>query len=211
MNIHMTVPMMLAAITSTAMAGVTYDAQNRYVRAEAFTATGNPSDQISSPDFAIFDASINRDFDSINAYATQTSELTANGISMAGTAFGSFGSGGDIAGIGHSYLEVHFTLSQATDFTLNFTADGNAGNYDLDLGAYSAAGSFNTFSIYTPSGTLDAGSYSIIIDFRRDPFEHNGTFETEGQISFDLAFVPAPATPAMLAIGILATARRRRN
>jgi hypothetical protein len=210
MNISMSVPMMLAAITSTAMAGVTYDAQNRYVRAEAFTATGNPSDQITSPDFTTFDASIDRTFGTINAYATQTSQLTADSISMAGTAFGSFGSGGDVAGIGHSYFEVHFTLSEATDFTLNFTADGNAGSYDLDLGAYSAAGSFNTFSIYTPSGTLEAGSYSIILDFRRDPFEHDGMFEVEGDISFDLTFVPAPSATAMLAIGALTLTRRRR-
>lgn len=205
------ITMTAATITSAAVAGVTYDAQNRYVRAEAFTATGNPSDQIASPDFALFDASIDRTFDSINAYATQVSQMTDSGISMTGTAFGSFGSGGDVAGIGHSYFEVQFTLTEATDFTLEMTANGNAGNYDLDLGSYSAAGSFNTFGIYTPSGTLDAGTYSIMLDFRRDPFEHDGNFEIEGEISFELTFVPAPATSALFAMGMLTATRRRRT
>ena len=114
MNIQTTVPMMLAAITSTAMAGVTYDAQNRYIRTEAFTATDNPSDQITSTNFGYFDAGMVQFYDSIEARASQTSELTADSISMSGTAFGSFGSGADVAGIGHSYFEVHFTLSEAT-------------------------------------------------------------------------------------------------
>ncbi|GEM_PF-6402505 len=202
----------LAAATcaTTALADVTYDAQTRYVRAEAFTSSGNPSDQISSMDFSTFDESINRTFDDINAYATQHSELNANGISASGSAFGSFGSAPGTAGIGHSYLEVAFTLSEATDFTLDFTASGNGGNYNLTLGAFSASGAFNTFSIYTPSGTLDAGSYAVILDFRRDPFEHNGQFEIEGEFNFDLAFVPAPSSAALLGFATLAATRRRR-
>jgi len=200
----------LLATAPGVFAGVTYDAQTRYVGAEAFTSTGNPSDQIDSVDFGVFDESIVRTFDDISVYATQHSELNTSGIFASGTAFGSFGSSPGTAGIGHSYVEVAFTLSEATDFTLDFNANGNWGNYDLDLGAYSASGAFNTFSVYTPSGSLDAGSYSILLDFGRDPFEDNGQFELEGDFSFELTFVPAPSGAAMLGFGTLAATRRRR-
>jgi hypothetical protein len=210
MKSTVTAAALLAATASCAFATVTYDSQTRYVGAEAFTATGNPSDQIDSVDFGVFDESISRTFDDITAYATQHSELNTNGIFASGTAFGSFGSSPGTAGIGHSYIEVGFTLSEATDFTLNFTADGNFGSYTLNLGAYSASGAFNTFSVYNPSGTLDAGSYSILLDFGRDPFEDNGQFEIEGDYNFDLTFIPAPSGAMMFGFGALAATRRRR-
>lgn len=211
MKSTITAAALLAATASGALASVTYDSDTRYIRTEAFTLTGNPSNQIDNPGLSFFDAAMTYEYDNdITASASQLSDLTSTGITASGTAFGSFGTDTLTAGIGYSYIEVHFTLSEATDFTLDFTANGNIGNYDLNLGAYSASGAFNSFSIYTPSGTLDAGSYSILLNFGRDPFEHNGEFEIMGDFSFDLTFVPAPSSAALFGFGALAATRRRR-
>ncbi|MEM9065919.1 MAG: hypothetical protein AAGB51_10565 [Planctomycetota bacterium] len=193
----------LAGLASLASGQIQYVSQDRWV---SLTGSGTTDQESSASDFAAFNGNLTAGFGTV---ATQSSGLEPLGIVATGTAQGATtppaGTGNISA---RSSFAVVFDLLTEAEYTL-----------DLDVFAEFATWSFQgpslnieqglttpfTLSGFEQSGTLGPGQYSFA-------FEINTSGAASGILStYDFRFdiVPTPGVCAVLAVGALATTRRR--
>jgi len=160
----------------------------------AGSSCGSPS--ASAPDFSLFVRSVSV----ARGTVAQNSTLSAASIVGTGSTSPSGTGGGPCAGIsGSSSLSITFTVSQAVNYTFQFTAS---------IGLCAPSMSFsgpNTSIIYNPatmgttpqsvSGTIQPGSYTIAAASNGGP--NNGTLTACGwDIDLSVAFQPGACCAA---------------
>lgn len=200
---------LVAACTAAASANITYNSQIRSIEKSVLIKSTPYSESVSTNALGDWNESISGGFGDINgfadAYASQISSLGANSISASGTMGGSYGPpAGTSIGTGFSYLAVSFTLDQAMDYTLDLDMFTDHGQFSFTGTSINLVGNpWDNLQI-SQSGTLQAGTYDLIIDAGV-----SGGF-VQGDYAFDLQLVPAPSSAGMLGLGLLAATRRRR-
>ena len=205
-----------ALLLATPLAGaqIEYLLQDRYVEIYATLPGGDDGMLTSSSGMGGFDATLSEWLGNAQgsawAYATQTSSLQAGAMHATGAADGSSGPPvGSSSGLGRTGLSVNFRLTEAVDYTLDFSVFSEFANYSFTGPSLDIVKGFD-FALSDPgvhlSGTLGPGDYAFDI-----AIESGAEAQGIGS-NFDFSFVvvPAPGGVGVLALGVLATARRRR-
>lgn len=197
-----------------ANAQIEYLDQDRYVEIHAYLPGGEDGMLMSSSETGAYDASLSEwlsnDQGSAWAYAAQTSSLLSGSIHATGAADGASGPPvGSSAGLGRTGISVNFRLTEAVEYTLDLDVFSEFATYSF-IGPSIGINKSLDFALSDPgvhlSGTLGPGDYFFDI-----AIESGAAAEGIGS-NFDFSFVvvPAPGAVTGLAMGVLATARRRR-
>lgn len=205
---------LLALTAVTANAQIRYTAQDRWVEIQAYLPGEVKADSLAAGGFGLFDQTLTdtlfNDDGSAWATASQTSQLSSNGITVSGAADGWAGPPvGTSAGVGRTSFFVGFSIADAVDYTLDLNIMGEFASWSFQGPSLDIDRAFD-FAIGDPgvhlSGTLDAGDYAFSI-----MLESGAAAEGLGS-NFDFAFstVPAPGGTALLAATAIAGLRRRR-
>lgn len=203
-----------AGLTTASDAQIEYLDQSRFVEVYGFLPGEDVTISDAPQGFGQFDRTLNEVLSnadgSVWAYASQVSMLGSGGMTASGAADGSSGPpAGSSAGVGRSGFSVDFRLAQSVEYTLDLAVFSEFASYSFQGPGLTVDRAFD-FAVGDPglqlTGVLGPGDYSFSI-----LIESGAAAEGLGS-NFDFSFVvvPAPGIAGLLAMGTLATTRRRR-
>jgi len=221
-----------SALAFGASAQVTVNSTNRFVRVAAEggvmadgprTTNGPVSGSWSDDDEAAASEGANGG----SAQGIQTSAIGAGGFSGSlESRADAFGDGSDFAsGYGQSHFELEFSVTGPASYALDgFVNAFGAINGEIseasielvDLSDNSVVWSIfldDDFQAFSQMGVLAAGSYRFEADSLSivDRIFESGFGDANAAVEFTMTIVPAPASAAMLALGVGGFTRRRRR
>lgn len=211
-------------LASSALAVIVPTAQTRAVSGTAsatdMSGTGSDSDSVSAPSFAAFDEARSASVSLPDAIGTgggeQNSLIGLSSITASGSSFAtaeSFAFDSEAGGSGDASLDVDFTLTTDSSYTLQGSIAGfDSGSTTLALETGGGSTIFSDFGSggFVPvddSGTLLAGDYRLVISSGGSTFADFFTSDF-ASTEYDIAFqvTPLATVPAMDGFGVAATA-----